>query len=53
MRERVEMVGGPFSVESVPGKGTTVRAQIPRGRAMHRGENSALNPPLSPNSKRS
>jgi signal transduction histidine kinase len=36
MRERLEMVGGSFSVESAPGKGTTVRAQIPltncRGR---------------------
>jgi signal transduction histidine kinase len=29
MRERVEMVGGTFSVESAPGKGTTVHAQIP------------------------
>jgi len=29
MRERVEMVGGDFSVESVPGQGTTIRAQIP------------------------
>jgi signal transduction histidine kinase len=29
MRERVEMVGGSFSVESTPGKGTTLRAQIP------------------------
>ena len=29
MRERVEMVGGSFSVESTPGKGTTIRAQIP------------------------
>ena len=29
MRERVEMVGGSFSVESVKGKGTTIRAQIP------------------------
>ena len=29
MRERLEMVGGSFSVESAPGKGTTVRAQIP------------------------
>ena len=28
-RERVEMIGGTFSVESAPGKGTTVRAQIP------------------------
>jgi len=31
MRERVEMVGGSFSVESVPGQGTTVCAQIPLG----------------------
>jgi PAS domain S-box-containing protein len=29
MKERVEMVGGSFAVESVHGKGTTIRAQIP------------------------
>jgi PAS domain S-box-containing protein len=29
MRERVEMLGGRFTVESVPGKGTTVKAEIP------------------------
>jgi PAS domain S-box-containing protein len=29
MRERVEMVGGRFSVDSVPGKGTTVTAEVP------------------------
>jgi signal transduction histidine kinase len=29
MRERVEMVGGRFTVESSPGKGTAVRAEIP------------------------
>lgn len=29
MRERVEMVGGVFTVESAPGRGTTVRAQVP------------------------
>jgi signal transduction histidine kinase len=29
MRERVEMVGGTFRVESAPGKGTTVRVEIP------------------------
>lgn len=29
MRERVEMVGGQFSVESVPGTGTIIRAVIP------------------------
>lgn len=30
MRERVEMVGGRFAVTSAPGKGTTVRVEIPR-----------------------
>ncbi len=29
MRERLEMVGGNFTVKSAPGKGTTVQAQIP------------------------
>ena len=29
MRERVEMVGGRFTVESAPGEGTTIRADIP------------------------
>ena len=29
MRERVEMVGGRFSIESEPEKGTTIRADIP------------------------
>jgi PAS domain S-box-containing protein len=29
MRERLEMVGGSFTVRSAPGKGTTVQAQIP------------------------
>jgi len=28
-RERVEMVGGKFSIDSAPGKGTTIRAEIP------------------------
>jgi len=28
-RERVEMVGGTFNVESAPGKGTTISAEIP------------------------
>jgi len=36
MRERVEMVGGIFSVESAPGKGTTIRAQIPFGKLRQR-----------------
>ena len=29
MRERLEMVGGKFTVASTPGKGTTVLAQVP------------------------
>ena len=29
MRERVEMIGGIFSIVSVRGKGTTIRAEIP------------------------
>ena len=29
MRERIEMLGGKFSIESAPGKGTTVRAEVP------------------------
>jgi two-component system, NarL family, sensor histidine kinase DegS len=32
MRERVEMVGGSFTIESAPGSGTTVGVQIPFGR---------------------
>jgi signal transduction histidine kinase len=32
MRERAEMVGGTFMVESAPGKGTTITAQIPFGK---------------------
>jgi signal transduction histidine kinase len=34
MRERLEMVGGSFSVESAPGKGTTIIAQIPPGKTV-------------------
>ena len=29
MRERIEMIGGTLSIISAPGKGTTVRAEIP------------------------
>jgi PAS domain S-box-containing protein len=29
MRERVEMLGGVFSVESAPGRGTTISARVP------------------------
>ena len=33
MRERLEMVGGSFKVESATGKGTTITAKIPSGKA--------------------
>jgi two-component system sensor histidine kinase DegS len=38
MRERLEMVDGNFGVESAPGKGTTIKAQIPFGKATRGGE---------------
>jgi PAS domain S-box-containing protein len=34
MRERLEMVGGRFEVQSAPGKGTTIIAQFPLGKAV-------------------
>jgi PAS domain S-box-containing protein len=43
MRERVEMVSGSFAVESAPGKGTTIRAQIPFGSgSARRADNSPM-----------
>ena len=33
MKERLEMVGGSFTIESAPGKGTTVTAKIPLDNA--------------------
>ena len=33
MRERLEMVGGRLEIESVTGKGTTITAKIPSGKA--------------------
>lgn len=38
MRERVEMVGGSFEIESVPGEGTTIIARVPFGRATKQGK---------------
>jgi signal transduction histidine kinase len=32
MRERLEMVGGHFGIESIRGKGTTITAQLPPGK---------------------
>ena len=37
MRERVEMVNGNFAIESAPGKGTTIQAQIPLANDTDRG----------------
>ena len=48
MKERLDMVGGRFDIESVPGKGTTVTAQIPLGATSNgivhgAGKNQSLN----------
>jgi signal transduction histidine kinase len=32
MRERVEMIGGRFSIVSASGTGTTIRAEVPFGK---------------------
>ncbi len=32
MRERAETMGGSFEVESAPGRGTTIRVEVPPGR---------------------
>jgi PAS domain S-box-containing protein len=37
MRERLEMVGGHLNVESTPGRGTLLRAQVPLGAARRGG----------------
>jgi signal transduction histidine kinase len=29
MRERIEMLGGKFTIESAPGRGTTVNVEVP------------------------
>jgi signal transduction histidine kinase len=46
MRERLEMVGGKSTVTSRPGKGTTVRAEIPltktNGRSKKRGQHKNI-----------
>jgi PAS domain S-box-containing protein len=36
MRERIQLVGGEFSVESEPGCGTTIRARVPYAAEAHR-----------------
>jgi signal transduction histidine kinase len=40
MRERATYVGGTLNVKSAPGKGTTIRAQIPLGKARRGGRKS-------------
>lgn len=40
MRERLEMIGGQFAIESQPGEGTTVTARIPLGN--RRGDTNDL-----------
>ena len=37
MRERMEMVGGSFEVESAPGQGTTIVAHLPPGKVLRGG----------------
>ena len=46
MKERLEMVNGNFTIESVPGKGTTIQAQVPLAdvRARGRAEDSPGGP---------
>jgi PAS domain S-box-containing protein len=54
MRERVEMVGGTFGVESAPGQGTTIRVEIPTAKiaAKGRGVHAASTSPIPRASKR-
>lgn len=42
MRERLEMVGGRFDVESAPGKSTTIQAEIPLANGSVRGGRKTL-----------
>jgi signal transduction histidine kinase len=42
MRERTEMVGGKFTIESAPGKGTTLHIRIPSKPTSRRAPNNDL-----------
>jgi signal transduction histidine kinase len=44
MRERLEMVGGHFDVESAAGKGTIIVAQVPFGKAAKKGGGKLMDP---------
>jgi len=46
MRERVEMVGGAFCVESAQGQGTTVRVDLPLAPVKKRASKISRNKPL-------
>jgi signal transduction histidine kinase len=49
MRERLEMVGGKFDIESALGKGTTVMAQLPPANGKsHRANMESTVPALTP-----
>ncbi len=43
MRERVEMIGGSFCVESAPDQGTTIRVDIPSAAS-----DATITPPALP-----
>jgi signal transduction histidine kinase len=51
MRERLEMVGGRFEIESAPGKGTTITAQIPIGKLARGGVGAPLMETVRPKSE--
>jgi signal transduction histidine kinase len=42
MRERLEMVGGNITIESEPGNGTTIQAQVPLAELRARGAENSL-----------
>ena len=46
MRERIEMVGGRFTVESAPGRGTTIRAEVPFGHGGRASLSRTSNPAI-------
>jgi signal transduction histidine kinase len=48
MRERVEMVGGCFSIESAPGHGTAILARIPAEKGRARERRTPAAPPRDP-----
>ena len=45
MRERLEMVGGNITIESAPGRGTTIQAQVPLADVRARGRENSLRGP--------